>query len=396
MADEAVSPSATATATTPQGDGVASQAPAPSAAPSGGAAVSTPAAPSAPAAKADAPGSPPEKSKDVRSGLMDAAKAALQKTRAGSPSAQKKGSDASATVVPPADAAAGPAASQGKTEAKPNGAASATDGQADGDKPGDAADLEDDETKPPPFNEHPRWKKLTRDFEHATATIKKLGPDADQYQKIVTYMETFDLTPDDVATAYDITAKLKHNPQLAYQALKPIWDELCMRVGETLPDDLAQRVKQGFLDDASARELARQRAATTTAANEATRQAQQATRGQQSQVHQAIQGAVARWDAQQTAKNPDFLRLRPFVEDAARSIMARDGKAKSPDEAVAVLEKAMKHVTERLQPFRAPNANGSTPRQPVAGSPSTGVAAPEPKSLREAAQLGLEGRYRAS
>jgi hypothetical protein len=154
-------------------------------------------------------------------------------------------------------------------------------------------------------------------------------------------------------------------------------------------------VQGGHLDEESAREIARQRAATQTATQEASRQAAEVQRGQAAQLHQQVQSAVARWDAQQVSKNPDFVRLRPFVEDAARSIMAREGKARTPDQAIAVLDRALKAITDRLQPFRPADLNGSTPKQPVAGSPSTGLAAPEPKSLREAAQLGLEGRYRS-
>lgn len=403
MAETAVSPPAnTGTPAAPASSTPSSPSAAPAAAVPSSSAPSTPTTPTTPqAAKPDSPAGLLTK-QDVKAGMMEAAKAALQKTRAGKPSAQgipQSGNGSVAPISTPGAAANGSLSGEIAEAARPADAASAPNGSdpASGDQPDSGADPNaDDETKPPPFNEHPRWKKLTRDFEAATAQVKALAPRAQQYDKITSYMDTFELSADDVAVAYDITAKLKHNPQLAFQALKPIWDELCARVGEVLPADLQARVQNGFLSADDAKELARARAATQTATQLANREVQLSQRGEVTRMGQAVQSAVARWDAQQVAKSADFVRLRPFVEGAARSIMAKEGMASTPDEAVLVLDRAFKQVTEGLQPLRpaASGPNGSTPRQPVAGAVTTAAAAPEPKSLREAAQLGLEGRYR--
>src|SRR5262245_11652736 len=94
MPEEAVSAAATASAT-PQGDsGAGTSPPSSGATPDTGAPAATP--------KAETPASPAGKIQDVRSGLMDAAKAALQKTRTGQPSAQQKGSGNVAAAPPSA------------------------------------------------------------------------------------------------------------------------------------------------------------------------------------------------------------------------------------------------------------------------------------------------------
>src|SRR5262245_46975829 len=180
--------SATATATP-------SPAPAVTPAPDSGAApaaavtpaAETPATPSTPSA--EKPAAPPAAPIDVHKDLMAAATAAVAKAK-GEPSPQQ-------------DTLAGAA----------NGTAKADEVAAAKDKSNATVKAEvDDESKPPPFNDHPRWKKLQRDFTTATGQVKALTPRAEQYDKITAYMDQFGLTSEDVAMAYDILAKMKTNP----------------------------------------------------------------------------------------------------------------------------------------------------------------------------------------
>lgn len=230
----------------------------------------------------------------------------------------------------------------------------------------------------------------------ADAAIKELQPDADQYQKIQGYMEKFSLTTDDMVMAYDIVARLRNDPQSAFERLTPIYRKLCEMVGATLPDDLRERISQGFLDEKSARELAKARAAERLATDRAMREREGATKQSQTHVNVSIQQAVADWDTHHTSNDPDFERLRPLVEDTARSIMVREGKAKDPDAAIVMLDRALKVVKDRLAPFRT-NGHSPTPRSPNGtGNPATEAVAPEPKTMAEAAMQGLKGNYRFS
>src|SRR5262245_16847418 len=141
MSVEADSTTATNPTATPAPDsGAAPSAPAPSPSPEATPATTTP-----PAETTASPGEPI----DVRKGLLEAATAAIQKA-SGPPSApgQETAGAKPDSTAKPIDAAA---------KVKPDAAAKAA---------------EEDDTKPPPFNDHPRWKKLTRDYEKAGAEIK--------------------------------------------------------------------------------------------------------------------------------------------------------------------------------------------------------------------------------
>src|SRR5262249_26359418 len=106
-----------------------------------------------------------------------------------------------------------------------------------------------------------------------------------------------------------------------------------------------------------------------------------------------IQQAVADWDTQQVSKDPDFERKRPLVEHTARSIMAKEGRAATPDAAIEVLERALKAVNGHVAAFQPkPQATPRTPPRP--GNPATSQVAAEPKSLAEAAMQGLRGTYK--
>src|SRR5262245_9692442 len=248
---------------------------------------------------------------DVHAGLMDAAKAALAKTaKPGDPSAP---------------------ATQGQPAPSTNGSV----------KPPEKAKPGDDDDKLPEIDEntlpHPQREVMRRWKETLDRTREKLkaveGP-AGEYAKIQEYMDAYSLTAEDVAAAYDILAKLRTNPVLAYETLKPIMDALEAQVGVTLPDDIRQRLEQGFVDDATAKELARERAKSAIADNTAKRVGDQATRAANMQLNYAIQNAVAAWDSDRMAKDPDFARKRPLLEDAARAIMAKEGQAQTPDAAL--------------------------------------------------------------
>jgi hypothetical protein len=307
---------------------------------------------------------------------MGVATAALAKSR-GEPSAPLNGQgQAVAGATAPAEGAASPG--EPSTDAEPGEAAPemATDEEI--------ATLSD--------KAKARFQDLTHKLRAADEQITELKGPADQYGKIMQFMDQFGLTTDDMVIAYEITARMKHDPVSAFEKLTPIYQKLAERAGYVIPDDLVQKIKTGFIDEATARDVARTRAEKLLA-DERIKRAEE-LRGRETMVslNTTIQQAVADWDTTQISKDPDFERKRPLVEHAARSIMAKEGRAKDPDAAINVLQRALKAVNDGIAHFRPPVA--PTPRMPNgAGNPATSQVAAEPKSLAEAAMQGLKGTY---
>jgi hypothetical protein len=259
---------------------------------------------------------------------------------------------------------------------------------------------EDDKTPLPevdesnlPFDQRQVMRRWKRTLDRTRKELSTAAPKADQFDKIQGYMEQFHLTSDQVALGFDVMAKLNTSPQLAYAALRPIMDELEERLGVKLSPDLQQRVEQGLVDPKTASELARTRGLNQFTEEDRQREQADRQRHEQAQTIGTIQRAVGQWDAQKAEKDPDFARKREMVEDAARTIMAREGRATSPQAAIAVLDRALQIVEGRLNPFR-PNG-AATLRQPAStGAPVTTIAPAPPKDIREAAMQGLNGSYR--
>src|SRR5882672_1803592 len=340
--------------------------------------ATTPASAPSTSAEPSSP-SPGDKPLDVHAELMKVATAAVTKTATERPSAPSDQGNGKAAPAPsgPGNGTAAPTAQV--TQAKKPGGES---------KDGAAAD------EPPPFNDHPRWKKLTADYQTASKQVEELRAPAEQYGKITAYMDQFGITADDMVVAYDLIARMKTDPLSALERLEPIYRELQKRAGHTLPDDLAEKVDQGFMDEQSARELAQARVRARLSDEAASRASKTTEATVASTAVERNRGAAATWESSIIARDPDFERKRPMVQDAARAILAQEGQPRTPEAAVSVLDRAYKRVNDVLAGY-APRP-AATPRQPSsASSPSpNNVAPPPPKNLREAAQQGLEGRYR--
>lgn len=363
----------------------ATSAPAPAAAPSTPSTPSTPspATPAAPAASTPAAPSTPSapavakdrlSPEDVKQGLLSAAKTSLKAEPA--PGVKLPGVEPDGSVKPDPKAEAAKKAAE-------------ADEGADDDK----TPLPEIDENSLAFDQRQIMRRWKRTLDRTRTQLAAAAPKAEQYEKIQSYMDQFHLTSDQVALGFDVMAKLNTNPQLAYAALKPIMDELETRLGVKLPAELQQRVEQGLVDPKTAAELARTRGLNQFTEEELERQREAQTRQQQAQVVGSIQRAVATWEQQKAEKDPDFARKLEMVEDTARSIMAKEGKATTPQAAIAVLDRALQLVEGRLNPFRA---NGpATAKQPAStGAPVTTAAPAAPTNLREAALQGLNGSYR--
>jgi hypothetical protein len=285
---------------------------------------------------------------------------------------------------------------QGHDAVKPNGATPPGKVEAkakpepDGGAPPDMAT--DEELATLSDKAKARFQDLTSKLRVADERVKEFQGPAEQFGKITAFMDQFGLTTEDMVIAYEITARMKHDPVSALEKLTPIYQELQRRAGAVIPDDLKEKIRTGFIDEATAREVAKTRAEKQLA--DARLQRAQEVHGRETMVSRnaTIQQAVADWDTQQVSKDPDFERKRPLVEHTARSIMAKEGRATTPDAAIEVLQRALKAVDENIARFR-PQPQ-PTPRTPAsAGNPATSQVATEPKSLREAAFQGLRGTY---
>jgi len=87
-------------------------------------------------------------------------------------------------------------------------------------------ETEEDDGKPPPFHEHPRWKEVQAKLTETTKEVETLKPLATKQQQLDAYCTRFGITEDQMNDALKMAALLNNDPAEAYKALQPIWDAL--------------------------------------------------------------------------------------------------------------------------------------------------------------------------
>ena len=199
-------------------------------------AVATPASVTPEAVPSTAADAVPFDSKET---LLGVVRDAVSKTDGGASSAQKEGASPSK-----ADAAAG------DPETPPS----------EGD-----AKAEDEKL---PFHHHPRWKELVEQN-------KSLSAKARYMDDITNWMSEHSLTPDQVSQGFEVMSLMVRDPMAAREALLEQVARIDEALGLKIPEDIRKKVDEGYVDEDTAAELSKTRAAAARAEEQAKRLAEQ-------------------------------------------------------------------------------------------------------------------------
>lgn len=304
--------------------------------------------------------------------LLTRVKAALDKTKEKSPASDEPGSS---SEEPPAPAA--------KKE-----------GEGEEGKTGDLTEEELARLKP---KTRERIETLTREVKDRDTKLADLTPKAEKFDQIQRFVDDAGLSKDDVNSGFDVMRNLKQDPFKAYAQLRPIMDQLESIVGVRLPDELQSEVNQGRITEAHARELARSRgqASVTRQQLDRTTQIQEANQRRQVIENQVndVAGAVTEWEKSTGKNDPDWKLKQPRITELVElEVMRRQAKDPtyfpSKEEAIAISKDALKKVEADFKALRPARRSVST--TPSADAGSTRTAAAAPKSMLEAAKLGLQ------
>lgn len=229
-----------------------------------------------------------------------------------------------------------------------------------------------------PFHKHPRFRQLIRER-------NELKTRANEFDQINAFMNRFSIQPDETANAFKIMALAKTDPAKALEELKAVAHVLAVQAGEVLPDDLNQKVEQGYLDRDAALELSRAKAR---AESEAARRQQLETRyeqEQQSRVVDTMADAVTAWEDQIRRNDPDYNLKADMVDDRVRALVAERGRPRNTDEALALAQEAYETVSNRLRVVRPAKA----PMRSAIGGKVSGSPTPEPKNVLDVIQQSM-------
>jgi hypothetical protein len=237
-----------------------------------------------------------------------------------------------------------------------------------------------------------RVEKLLSERNAARTEIDSLKPHAAKWQKMDGYLRKNDLAAEDVNLLLGVGAAMRRGDWKAvHDGMAPYFELSRQHLGLSLPADLQTKVDAGELTGDAAKELSTTRltnvrlAATVKANGDAATAATQ--REATNRMVTAVQGAATQWEADAKARDPDYAKKAPTVLRISQAIMAEHGR---PTTAAAAIEIANRALEETNRIFAAAKpAPVATKQNPVGAGAVTGGKS-EPKSLMEAALMGLE------
>jgi hypothetical protein len=258
---------------------------------------------------------------------------------------------------------------------------------ADPAEPGEPADPTEDDLKKMGRGERKRIMQFMEQRNKALDQVRELEGPAQNWQKFNTFVEQSGLEHDDVVRTLSIAAWSRTDPVKAFEALRPIYDELAKLAGATgeLPEDLAARVDKGAVDEDTARELAverrRREALERSRQEEFQRSAAQAEEARVREVARTVASAVQAEETRLTRIDPDFVALKTEVHEQLEADLIRAhnrGEApRTADAAAKFFRDTVSKVKQRYARFApkpaamTPDTGRSTPSEAVVTNPKS-------------------------
>jgi hypothetical protein len=239
-----------------------------------------------------------------------------------------------------------------------------------------------------PFNAHPRFKELIKEKNTYKAKVAEYESDAKQYRQIQEFMQSSQLTAEEVAEGLVLLAEMKSGDAgKAYDALQKKLEALAITAGKKLPQDIEQRIEQGYVDRETAEQLYQQQAVAQRQAQLAQARLNQTAVENQRQQVMNIANTVAAWESATRVSDPDFDIKAELVRDRVRAKMASLGMPRTPDEALSLSKGAYEEVSQMLKRAQGPKQAMRT----AVGGKVNGSAAPEPQNLLDVIRQASAG-----
>jgi hypothetical protein len=256
------------------------------------------------------------------------------------------------------------------------------------------ADKGPDLTKDPTPEELAAYNTRTRQrIEKLLGERNGFRAEAEVTQTLRNFLVTNDIAREDFQLTLDLAAAMRRGDFKSFlEGVGPYVQLATQALGVTLPPDLDAEVKAQRLTFDAAAQMSRDRYARALAEQRASRATQvmdtQKSTAQQEHLARSIEQTVAQWEAGIRQSDPDYGRKEETVRQLLWSVVQEQGAPRSPEHAVEIAKEAYNRANSALRSF-VPQ------KQPTKAVPSSvnnraaSGARPEPRSLMEAAELGL-------
>jgi hypothetical protein len=251
-----------------------------------------------------------------------------------------------------------------------------------------------DLSKDPDEKELSQYKKNTR--ERILQLIEQRNSfraEADVTRVLRDFLVTNDIAREDFQLTLDLAAAMRRGDFRTFlQGVAPYVNLANQALGLALPPDLHGEVQSGRMSPEIAAQASRDRYQRVLSDQHAQRATQILTN--QQQVHatnalsSSIQQTVQEWENGVRQSDPDYGRKEEAVRNFLWAVVQEKGAPRSPEQAVEIAREAYNRANSIYRSFTPPPR--PTRAVPSSVNRSAPGARPEPKSMMEAAMLGLE------
>lgn len=252
------------------------------------------------------------------------------------------------------------------------------------------------------YNQNGAAKRIRKLLDERLALSKQvegLTAEAQISRSLKTYLQTNDIAKEDFQLTLDLAAAMRRGDFRSFlEGVGPYVQLATEALGLTLPSDLQQSVARGQMTADAAAAMSRERYARALAEQNATRLTQQrqidARQQSGADLSRSVEQAVTAWENHIRTSDPDYGRKEATVRNFLWAVIQEKGTPQSPEHAVEIAKEAYERANATLRDFAPPPR--PTRQVPSSIGRTAAGARPEPKTLMEAALLGLERAQRAA
>ena len=246
--------------------------------------------------------------------------------------------------------------------------------------------LEADDWSDVPFNKHPRFRKLVSEKNEQKKLAEQFRGDSEQYQKIVDFIGSNNLSAEDAVEGFKIMSLIKNNPNQAQETLQNHLNKVNELTGMRLPDDIQGKLDDGFLDEDAAKELSQARANLVYEKQLRQQDKENAEKAEHFSMKQKadqqlnyLRKVVTDWEETTRNSDPDFSLKQEEINDRVAALVGERGRPVTSAQVLGIANDAYKTVNQR---YKARTPQRQSIRTSTGGKLS-GTPVAEPSSMHE-------------
>lgn len=236
-----------------------------------------------------------------------------------------------------------------------------------------------------PLGKIERFKEVLEERKRLTARVDELQSVENRLSQLEVEGRKAGMSQEQIANLMTIPLTLASDPVKAFQQISDFRDELAMRVGEKLPADIQQRVEEGYIDEETARRLAKAEADAQANQRKYEESQQEYETRQRVEAQNAVVETINTYQRHLETSDPDYSQKHPLIKDRLVALAGQHGTPETPEQARALIEQAYKDVNEYVAQFQTK----PKPSRTLSSRGETRPAQAAPKSMFEAIEAAV-------